>query len=390
MDAIQEYAAQVAAGQTTDSSLGLDVIQQYADSVKTAAEASAATDVETNVQTGVVDTATKVDEPISTDTNVELDIKTSDDAIVDSTVTQPVFDEAEFVKSKTEGKYSSFEEWEAAVKQPELKFQNDTSKAVYDLLAQGNIKEVYDILQKKQMAETIQDKPDEVVLKSYIKAQNPDFDENEVNDEYNEKYTIDEFAYDDSKLSREQKKLNQRIKADVDNAKQFFKSQADDIKLPVTQQYQQTATQEDDTAAQEERIKYLTALQGVEQRVNQLPFQWKDDKAGIEINGKFNIQAQELTKYRGDAENIEAYYANRYYQDGKYKTEQLIKDMYIADNFDKILSSVVSQAVNQTRLTMLKQSKNITLDQEPSGVYKPNDANEVAETLTNFFLSKRG
>jgi hypothetical protein len=62
----------------------------------------------------------------------------------------------------------------------------------------------------------------------------------------------------------------------------------------------------------------------------------------------------------------------------------------VKDNFDKIMSSVVSQAVNQTRLTMLKQSKNITLDQEPSGVYKPNDAEEMNERLLNLFTGANG
>ena len=366
MDAVQEFAAQVAAG-TTDSSLqpSGDVLAEYAKSLQDDATPPQEEVVEAKQEVVVV-------EPV-----VELDI-----------VETPTFDESSFVKEKTGGKFSSLEEWEASLKQPEIKFENETSKGVYELLTQGKIAEVYDILHKKQMAETIQSKPDDAVLKAYIKATNPEFDESEIDDEFNEKYTIDEFAFDDNKLGRERKKLNQRIKADVDNAKQFFNKLADDIKLPVIQSVQQDAVV-DDTAAQEERIKYLTSLQGIESKVKQLPFSWKDDKAGIAINGKFDIQATELSKYREQAENIETYYANRYYQDGEYKSDKLIKEMYIADNFDKILSSAVSQAVNQTRLAMLKQNKNITFDNEPTGTFKPSSEEEQLALYDQLFNGHR-
>jgi hypothetical protein len=376
MDAVQEYAAQVAAGTTTDSSLqsSADIIQEYANSIKPVEEPvidnvePTIADVEPTNVTNEPSIEVTIDEP----TNVEEPVNT--------------FDESSFVSEKTGGKYSSFEEWENSLKTPQ--FENETSKGVYELLTQGKIAEVYDILHKKQMAETINSKPDDAVLKAYIKATNPEFDESEVEDEYNEKYTIDEFAFDDSKLSREQKKLNQRIKADVDSAKQFFNKMAEDIKLPVLQQNQQQEPV-NDTEAQEERIKYLTSLQSAESKAKQIPFSWKDDKAGISINGKFDIQPSDLSKYRGAAENIEEHFANRYYKEGKYNGELLLTDLYVADNLPKIVSAAVSQAVTQTRLAMLKQNKNITFTNEPSGTFKPSDADTELAMYEQLFLGHR-
>jgi hypothetical protein len=57
-----------------------------------------------------------------------------------------------------------------------------------------------------------QDKSEEDVLKAYIKATNPDFDSEDVNEEYKERYTIDDFSFDDSKLKRE----NDNEKGDPD------------------------------------------------------------------------------------------------------------------------------------------------------------------------------
>jgi transcriptional regulator NrdR family protein len=93
-----------------------------------------------------------------------------------------------------------------------------------------------------------------------------------------------------------------------------------------------------------------------------------------------------LSKYRQAAENLEDYQVNRYYKDGQYQSDKMVKELYIADNFDKILNSAISQAVNQTRLEMLKQSKNIQSEQFTSGTFKPNAADDERAMLDQLFM----
>jgi hypothetical protein len=120
-----------------------------------------------------------------------------------------------------------------------------------------------------------------------------------------------------------------------------------------------------------------------------LQFNWKDDKASLSINGKFEIPAQEASTYRDAAESLQDYYAERYYQDGKYQSDKLLKDLYIADNFDKIIQSVISQTANQTRLEMLKQRKNITTDVEQGGTYRPSAADEERNLFDQLFMGHK-
>ena len=309
----------------------------------------------------------------------------------DASGMEDVIDEDDFIKSKTEGKFSSWEEvYEALEQQAQPKFENELSEAVYNMLLEGKTEEIFEILGTKQFADDVQNLPDEDVLKAYIKVNNPDFDDNDVEDEFNESYSIDEFNFDESKLKREQKKLSQRIKNDVQDAKQFFENLAQDIKLPELSRRQvEQAPQEDaemDAMIQEQRSLYLNSLNGVESRIGTLPFQWRDDKANMSVNGKFDIPAQELSKYRQAAENLEDYQVNRYYKDGQYQSDKMVKELYIADNFDKILNSAISQAVNQTRLEMLKQSKNIQSEQFTSGTFKPNAADDERAMLDQLFM----
>lgn len=309
----------------------------------------------------------------------------------DASGMEDVIDEDDFIKSKTEGKFSSWEEvYEALEQQAQPKFENELSEAVYNMLLEGKTEEIFEILGTKQFAEDVQNLPDEDVLKAYIKVNNPDFDDDDIEEEFNESYSIDEFNFDESKLKREQKKLSQRIKNDVQDAKEFFESLAQDIKLPeLSRRQAEQAPQEDaemEAMIQEQRSLYLNSLNGVESRIGTLPFQWRDDKANMSVNGKFDIPAQELSKYRQAAENLEDYQVNRYYKDGQYQSDKMVKELYIADNFDKILNSAISQAVNQTRLEMLKQSKNIQSEQFTSGTFKPNAADDERAMLDQLFM----
>ena len=305
---------------------------------------------------------------------------------------EEVLDEDDFISQRTNGQFSTWEELSAALeaqKAQTIKFENETSEVLYNLIAEGKIGEVADILYNKKMADEIREKPDEEVLKSYIKFQNPEFDSEDIQAEYEEKYSIDEFAFDESKLRREQKKMSQRIKNDVSEAREFFERMSEDIKFP---QYERPTEQEDtqvDVEAQEERQKFLESLNGVENRLGALQFNWKDDKASLNINGKFEIPAQEASRYRDAAESLQDYYAERYYQDGKYQSDKLLKDLYIADNFDKIIQSVISQTANQTRLEMLKQRKNITTDTEQGGTYRPSAADEERNLFDQLFMGHK-
>lgn len=399
-DIVQQYAAEQQASSSSLTETNQPIQEQAA--VPTAEPVPAEQTV-TSVETEELDPLQEFAKSLSAEQLKEVEeaqnnVVSEDPGVVEeqpleSNDDEEVLDEEEFIKQRTGGMYSSWEELDAALQaqqeQQAIQFENETSKALYNLIAEGKINEVADILYNKKIADEVKTKPDEDVLKSYIKFKNPEFDNDDVEAEYSEKYSIDEFAFDESKLKREQKKLNQKIKNDVSEARQFFESMSEDIKFPQYTQTQQEVEPELDIEAQEERQKFLESLNGVETRVGALPFSWKDDKASLSINGKFEIPAQEASKYRDAAESLQDYYAERYYKDGKYQSEKLLKDLYIADNFDKIVQSVISQTANQTRLEMLKQRKNITTDTEQQGTYRPSAADEEKSLLDKLFMGHR-
>lgn len=347
--------------------------------------------VQENVQQNAQSESSEPAQQIMQD-EVQQDAQESIQSSVSFGADEDVIDEDDFIKTKTDGKFSTWEELTAALEQQSApKFENEMSEQVYNMLLEGKTEELFEILGAKQFAEQVKEMSDEEVLKSYIKANNPDFDDDDVDAEYQDNYTIDEYSFDESKLKREQKKLSQRIKSDVQNAKEFFDSLAQEIKLPELSRPAATEVADQgneqlEAEIQEMRSRFLSSLDGVENRLKSLSFQWKDDKANVAVNGKFDIPAQELSQYREAAQSLEEYQLGRYYKDGQYLTDKMVRDLYVADNFDKILTSAISQAVNQTRLEMLKQSKNIQSEQEPTGTFRPSAADEEKALLDQLFM----
>ena len=400
IDIVQQYAdekannssldSQAQGGQTTSA----DVLNEFLATQKPAEE----TDDTTNVDDTAVDNPdlSNAETKESTEGNVTDDDSSGlvDDQTETTTDTESAdedfVDEDEFISAKTNGQFKSWEEIQEALEtqQAQLKFENEQSEKIYQMIAEGKIDELADALYSRKVANEIKEKSDDEILKAYIKQQNPEFDNEDVEAEYAEKYTIDEYAFDESKLKREQKKLSQRIKSDVGSAKQFFENMSADIKFPELASNQQVEdNSEYEAEAQVERQKFLESLKATQ--VDSLSFQWKDDKANLSVNGKYEIPAQDLSKYRNSAENLQEYMAERYYQDGKYQSDKLLKEMYINDNFDKIIQSVISQTTNQTRLEMLKQKKNITTDVEQSGTYRPSAADEEKNLFEQLFMGHK-
>jgi hypothetical protein len=349
------------------------------------------TNVKSESENSNTDTELVPREMVADATNLESLEPSTDTFNEDASGMNDVIEEDDFIKTKTDGQFGSWDEVVDAINQSSApKFENEMSEAIYNLLLEGKIDDVVDILGTKKFAEDIKSGDDEDVLKAYIKVNNPEFDDDDVDSEYEEKYQIDEYSFDESKLKREQKKLSQRIRNDVENAKEFFDSLAQEIKLPELSRNTESVEQQDDSEMealiQEQRSSFLSSLNGVESRVSSLPFSWKDEKSNVAVNGKFDIPAQELSKYRQAAEDLESYQVDRYYKDGKYNADRLVKELYISDNLDKIITSAVSQAVNQTRLEMLKQSKNIQTENNPSGTFRPNAADEESAMYEQLFM----
>jgi hypothetical protein len=112
---------------------------------------------------------------------------------------------------------------------------------------------------------------------------------------------------------------------------------------------------------------------------------YKDED--VQFDGKFSLTQEEKTQLQDTmkAFDLESFYGNRYYKEGKYDTKQLAEDIYFLQNRDKVVNSMVTQAVSKAKADLLKSMKNIDYSNSPrqSAAISSNDYDKMVDAMFN-------
>ena len=86
-----------------------------------------------------------------------------------------LFDETTWLKEKTGGKFEKWDDlWSKAQSEPELKFENEQSKTVYDYIQQGKLDEVAQFIVLQKTSSGAETASDEDVVKMRMQIEEPD------------------------------------------------------------------------------------------------------------------------------------------------------------------------------------------------------------------------
>lgn len=300
------------------------------------------------------------------------------------------------------------------VQQPEVKpfeWNNDFAKTVYDKLVSKDISELADMLYEQKVLSNLDSMSDEDVVKLHMAYQYPDLTPDEIEEEFNAKYKVenridedsmteDEIAQARKQMEKEQKSLNRELKKLVRDAKDGLSEMKKDIDFPdILSQIQQASQQpvSDDAISQilakqqqEQQAAYLEARSVFEQSIEDglksfdgFSVNYKDED--VQFDGKYNLTQEDKAALQGTLKDfdLEGFYGNRYFKDGKYDTKQLAEDVYFLQNRDKIVNAMVTQAVSKAKADILKNMKNIDYSNQPrpSTAANMSDYDEMVNTM---------
>jgi len=162
------------------------------------------------------------------------------------------------------------------VQQPEVKpfeWNNDFAKTVYDKLVSKDISELADMLYEQKVLSNLDSMSDEDVVKLHMAYQYPDLTPDEIEEEFNAKYKVenridedsmteDEIAQARRQMEKEQKSLNRELKKLVREAKDGLSDMKKDIDFPdILSQIQQASQQ----PVSDDAISQILAKQQEEQ-----------------------------------------------------------------------------------------------------------------------------
>jgi hypothetical protein len=296
----------------------------------------------------------------------------------------------------------------------EFKWDNEMARNIYDGLIKGNISDVADIIYEQKVLSEIDKMDESDILKLKMAYDFPDLTPREIEEEFDSKYAIDK-DFDETLMSEEEivskkkqfekqeKAIAREMKKDVREAKDHLQSLKQDISFPdILSQFQQSKPQEVNT---EEIVnKYLTEQQEEQAKAYQqsrevfeksiddglqsfegFSANYKDED--VQFDGKYSLTQEDKTTLKDTmkAFDLESFYGSRYYKDGKYDTKQLAEDIYFLQNKDKVVNSMVTQAVSKAKTDILKGMKNIDYSNSPrpSAAMNTSDMDKMVDSMFN-------
>jgi hypothetical protein len=276
----------------------------------------------------------------------------------------------------------------------QFEWENEVAKNIYDSLTTGNISEVADILYEQKVLSELDNMDESDILKLKIAYDYPDLSPEEIEEEFASKYAVDkdfdeslmteeEIAAKRKQFEKQEKALARELKKDVREAKDYLQTLKQDISFPdilsqfqeqsqpsvnteeVVSQYLKTQEEEQAKAYEQARQMYEQSIESGLNAFEGFNVNYKDEE--VQFDGKYALSPEEKAQLQNDlkAFDLESFYGPRYYKDGKYDTKQLAEDIYFLQNRDKIVNSMVTQAVSKAKADLLKGMKNIDYSNTP-------------------------
>lgn len=334
----------------------------------------------TTQETQVVQDATQQEQSTDTQEQVQNNLPTQEQAPVQVDV-----------KPSDANTLTSVENFEEKVQAFEWK--DDFSKTIYEKLVNKDVSELADMLYEQKVLSSLDTMSDADIIKLQMAYEYPDLTIDEIEEEFNLKYKVDMDIDEDTlteseiqdkrkQLEKQQKAISREMKKTVREAKQSLQEMKKDIDFPdiisqiqsannapiseeAISQYLAKQQNEQQEAYAQARKAYESSIQDGLNSFDGFSVNYKDED--VQFDGKYNLTQEDKASLQESLKNfdLESFYGNRYFKDGKYDTKQLAEDVYFLQNREKVVNAMVTQAVSKAKADLLKGMKNIDYSNQP-------------------------
>jgi hypothetical protein len=327
--------------------------------------------------------------PLATDEQ-KPDAQTPDPAAQQQTDSQaPQIDYDAILKEKTQNK---FEKWDDLLAQldrkPEIEL-SENSRKLFEAIKEGKEDELADILYQRKLLSGVESMSAEDVIKLKMQIDNPDYTEEDINDEYEQKFGVGVSKDDveESEYAKWERRAQRKLTAESKTAKEFLSRLKDSIALP---DFAASTTAQPNPEA-ENFVNQLSSFgdqfnESLSENIRSLSkLDLGISDKDVQFPHEYTIQDAEKAELSNKASNYWSYIQSRYTKDGKYDTQKLLKDIYLVENFDKVMKSAVTRAMNQAKVELVKGVANVqdTRIANPAGNFAEDQSKRDYE---NFLL----
>jgi hypothetical protein len=189
---------------------------------------------------------------------------------------------------------------------------------------------------------------DDALMKEYLRLDNPNLTDAELNDYMATTYKTDKEAYSDRETNAGKVQLMKDAKA----ARDYFNQVKEDYAMPVKA--------DDPAVSEEERGEWLGQMESEVDDLEGLSFAMNDQGEEFVYNLDDDAR-QEIKGYNSNLENFFDKYVN---ESGDWDFDALNTDMYILNNIDKIVRGVANQYRSKGTESVINEIKNPSFTQD--------------------------
>lgn len=313
---------------------------------------------------------------------------------------EEVFDEAVYIKNNygyetPETLKQDLENYKKLkdTKPEELKFENDESKVIFELIRQGKKKEVREILDRQEKIELytsveVNSNTAEEILKFVIEAKNQSskspLTKEEIDFKYKQDYgtpkqpvqklteTEDEFTERMDEWKERVATVEMRKVVDAKMSLPQLEQLKQKIVLPEIENRQtetsRQPTQEELDSANKYHEAYVKSVDASVKDFNGFSVKVKNEDIGLPetaitysvIDAEKNILGQQMKDFVNANYDMNALFHERWVNEDKtLKTGKIAEDRYLLDNKDKIFQKIANDSANVAVEAYIKGKKNI-------------------------------
>lgn len=293
----------------------------------------------------------------------------------------------------------------------EIQFANEQSKKFFEYAKEGKKAELRDYLIQEERLERMSamdvTKLEHAaeVIKLNMQLKNKDLTGDEINFQFSEDFSIPEKPEQDEEESEEAfQKREDRWKKEVERVEKRMVIAAKQAK-PELAKFQSELVLPDiqrvDPKAAEAAQKELESIQAqVDQFLAKLGSDFKNfngynttlKDAEVEIGIGYMIPNEEKVAVKARLETFATEGYSKYFGDrwfdatGSPKIDQMMSDIYLLDNRDKIFQKLVNESASQRLAHQLKTKSNIQIDNVPRGTFDPGDPKAQKEKELEYLM----
>lgn len=263
-------------------------------------------------------------------------------------------------------------------KEEPLKFANEESEKVHNLIVAGKIDEVYEILSEQKKLSNADNLPPADIIKLNLQYQNKEFTPQEIQELFEDTYlmpekpeqgsmeTNDEFEIREKKYNSQVERIESRIKRDAKPAAAELLKLSKEIVLPEIQRQvpiTKEPTQEELEAQKVQALQFLKSVDEATNALNGYQVTFKDEEVTIPVAYKLTKEEKAAIQPLIALSNSNAgeFLTKIGWIDGKgqINAAKLAEDLPFIINKESVLQKMVTETGNRRHEASIKAIKNI-------------------------------